>query len=372
LSNDQQNLFKTYRPAEDPRKVWDELQNLSKQVEFAAGTRALEQACGLSKCVDSLKDIHGDLGESSPSADQFNVEVNWTQAALSLEQLPGWSDHIAVLHENQFGYEENRDGNPFLGLVVLFDEKHPPDKIHGQFHIGFRSWFAHYNRVNGNIDDYFNYECYCQWYGQFDAFKPASGASPLALASLDTNPTAGAAKSDLIDSVEDFLEAWYVRRNYSQFRSYIAQENAYEAEAKANKPRVSQDLLIAGLFHDAFIPVPQQQPQITGRLSDFIYSPLVSALGQEIRPTLDRREQGNRLFSVFTVDQFPPGGVVPRTRPRDDAALFLFRLRQKYELRVVIYVTEPDRGVLQETAVMYWIRQRDGAWKLAAYEGTDW
>src|SRR5882762_6560331 len=215
LASDQQSLFKTYRPAEDPRKVWDELQDLSKQVEFAAGTRALEQACGLPKCVDSLKDIHGDLGNSSLSVNQFNVEVNWTQAALSLEQLPGWSDHLAVLHQNQFGYEENRDGNPFLGLVVLFDEKHPLDKIPGQFHIGFRSWFAHYNRVNGNIGDYFNYECYCEWYGQFDGFKPASGASPLAMASLDTNQMAGAGKSDLMDSVEDFLEAWFVRRNYS-------------------------------------------------------------------------------------------------------------------------------------------------------------
>jgi hypothetical protein len=189
---------------------------------------------------------------------------------------------------------------------------------------------------------------------------------------LDTNRKVGAAKSDLIDSVEDFLEAWYVRRNYSQFRSYIAQDNAYEAEARASKVRDSKELLIAGLFHDAFTPTPQQQLPITGILGDFIQSPLISIRGQEIRPTLDRSEQGNRLFSVFAVDQFPPGSIVPRTRPRDDAALFLFRLRQKYNLRVVIYVTEPGKGLLEETAVMYWIQERDGAWKLAAYEGTDW
>jgi hypothetical protein len=300
------------------------------------------------------------------------VEVFWTPATLGVKDLDGWGDHIAVLHNHQFGYQENRDGSPFLGLVVLFDDKHSPDKIHGQFHIGFRSWFAHYDRVNGNIGDYFNYECYCEWYGSFDAFNPISGSSPVALSSLDTKQGTEAAKTDLIDSVEDFLEAWYVRRNYTQFRTYIARENGFVAEARANKLGISPDLLIAGLFQEAFVPVPNQQAQIAAGLVDFIYSPPVSTRLHEIQPILDRTEQGNRLFSVFTKDQFPAGSVLPRTRPRDDAALFLFRVQQKYDLRVVIYVTKPHVGLVQETAVTYWIKQKDGAWKLAAYEGTDW
>src|SRR5207249_5363479 len=120
-------------------------------------------------------------GDSHPSQDQFNVELNWTSAALLMKDLPGWSDHIAVLHDHQFGYQENRDGNPFLGLVTLFDNQPPPGTLPGQFHIGFRSFFAHYSRVNGDIGDHFNYECYCDWYKQFDSFQPVSALSPTAI-----------------------------------------------------------------------------------------------------------------------------------------------------------------------------------------------
>ncbi len=250
LDTEQQTLFKTYRPAVNPDRAWDDL-TLPQQIEFGGGTRVVAFGCRLVGCVQSVKEIHGDE-PSQPSEDQFNVEVLWDPKALSQKDLPGWSKHIALLHKGQFGYQENRDHNPFLGLVVLFDKQHPVEVIHGQFHIGFRSWFAHYNLVNGNIGDRFNYACYQRWYSKFDDLQPSSEMGSAGVAAVTSLRENKAVRAPLEDAIQDFLESWYVKRDYSRFQSYIATENGFRAQIKSDKLSISQDQLEGGVFASAF------------------------------------------------------------------------------------------------------------------------
>jgi hypothetical protein len=150
--------------------------SLSQRVEFAGAIQAIQQtekAHGW-QALETVTKIHGS-DPSAPSEQQFNNEVVWNQDAPShFEKLPCWSEHIALLHPGQFGYQENRDGDPFLGLVVLFDEDPAnPTRPSGQFHIGFRSFFGHYEAVNGDIGNSDNYKLYERWYGYIDSFLPA-------------------------------------------------------------------------------------------------------------------------------------------------------------------------------------------------------
>jgi hypothetical protein len=149
--------------------------DLSQRVEYAGGTRVvakIETDHGW-QAIMSVTKIHGSE-PSAPSAAQFNTEVVWQKDAAShFKELPNWSEHIALLHPGQYGYQENRDGNPFLGMVVLFDQN-PADasKVAGQYHIGFREFFGHYEAENGDIGNKDNYQTYKRWYGQIGTFEP--------------------------------------------------------------------------------------------------------------------------------------------------------------------------------------------------------
>jgi hypothetical protein len=161
--------------AANAQTFWTNSLDLSQRVEFAGGVYAIEKIENAHKwkAIISVTNIHGS-DPNAPSEQQFNNEVVWDKdAATHFEKLPCWSEHIALLHPGQYGYQENRDGNPFLGIVVLFDEKPAnPNQPGGQFHIGFRSWFGHYEPENGDIGNTENYQLYERWYGLIDSFVP--------------------------------------------------------------------------------------------------------------------------------------------------------------------------------------------------------
>lgn len=164
----------TVTPA-NVQDYWAGTLNASQRVEFAAGINAVEEIEN-ARHWQAIYAVTGISGKdpSASSEQQFNNQVLWEKhAAQHFERLPCWGVHIALLHPGQYGYQENRDGNPFLGMVVLFDED-PKDPNHpgGQFHIGFRSWLAHYEAENGDIGNPENYQLYGRWYGFFDSFMP--------------------------------------------------------------------------------------------------------------------------------------------------------------------------------------------------------
>lgn len=178
LDSRQQALLLTYPSvtATNVNAYWTSPLNLSQRVEFAGGIQALELAVEKATSlhtVTSVASIHGSE-PGAASEDQFNNQVVWDKdAPARIRDLPNWSEHIALLHPGQYGYQENRDGNPFLGLVVLFDES-PANPLQpgGQFHIGFRSFFGHYEAENGDIGDPDNYKLYAAWYGYIGSFVP--------------------------------------------------------------------------------------------------------------------------------------------------------------------------------------------------------
>lgn len=177
LDSRQQGLFLGYPSvtASNASAYWLKPINLSQRVEFAGGIQAMEQVekAGKLQTVGTVTNIRGSE-PSSTSEDQFNNEVVWDKdAPVRISKLPDWSEHIALLHPGQYGYQENRDGNPFLGLVVLFDQNLAnPMQPTGQFHIGFRSWFGHYEAENGDIGNADNYKLYATWYGYIGSFVP--------------------------------------------------------------------------------------------------------------------------------------------------------------------------------------------------------
>jgi len=179
LDSRQSELFLTYPGVNSGNAgtVWQAPPfDLSQRVEFAGGTQAMEEVEKAAnwRAIETITKIHGSE-PNQPSEQQFNIEVTWDKLAASrFESLPHWSTHIALLHPGQYGYQQNQEGNPFLGMVVLFDEKPSnPDQPGGQFHIGFRSFFGHYEPENGDIGNPDNYKLYAQWYGYIGNFVPA-------------------------------------------------------------------------------------------------------------------------------------------------------------------------------------------------------
>jgi hypothetical protein len=178
LDSRQQGLFLTYPSVSSANAsaYWTSSLNVTQRVEFAGGLQALElevEKPAKLSAVTGVTAINGS-DPSAASEDQFNNAVIWDRtAAARIRSLPNWSEHIALLHPGQYGYQENRDGNPFLGLVVLFDEN-PANPLQpgGQFHIGFRTWFGHYEAENGDIRNSDNYKLYATWYGYIGDYVP--------------------------------------------------------------------------------------------------------------------------------------------------------------------------------------------------------
>lgn len=178
LDTREHGLFLNYPhvTAANAKAYWLDPLNLSQRVEFAGGLQAIQLAVEKADNSPALIAVTNILGSdpSASSEQQFNNEVIWEKdAAARIKKLPHWSEHIALLHPGQCGYQENRDGNPFLGLVVLFDTKPAnPMQPGGQFHIGFRPFFGHYEAENGDIGNAENYKLYTAWYGYIGDFVP--------------------------------------------------------------------------------------------------------------------------------------------------------------------------------------------------------
>jgi len=174
LNTQQQTLFMKYGQTHSTK--WTDL-NCSEQLEFAGATQAIgnwwkfepmspSPQPGLEQVI-AVDEVHGEAA-NAPSEAQFNLEVTWKPRADTVfGNAWKWSGHLAWLHPGQYGYQQNRNGNPFLGLVVLFDET---NHSKGQFHVGLRSFFGHFSPDNGDIAKH--YTAYCKWYGSIPGYKP--------------------------------------------------------------------------------------------------------------------------------------------------------------------------------------------------------
>jgi len=165
--------------AANPSNSWTGKLDVSQRVQFAGGTQAIVEVENAHmthpwRAIATVSAIKGSIPNAS-SEEQFHIDVTWNAGAEKhFQRLRCWTEHIAILHAGQYGYQENRDGNPFLGLVVLFNDSSStdPNQPSPQFHIGFRSFFGHYEPVNGDIADPDNFQLYQRWYGPIGNFVP--------------------------------------------------------------------------------------------------------------------------------------------------------------------------------------------------------
>jgi hypothetical protein len=390
LSARQQSLFQAFSGCSSSTcpQEWQKLTS-SEQLEFAGGTQALgtiqlqpTPTNGLDM-VDGVRKIHGSE-PSQPSQNQFNVETNWQPSAPNqFKHATGWSKHIAILHKGQYGYQENRDGDPFLGLVVLFDKK--PSPRTGQFHVDFRSWFAHYCPDNGNIA--VNYDEYVEWYGKLPGYSPLfrfvfkdlaeKKFSPNTIGP-DTSNSSEACSGDITKAVQTFLTTWYVERNFVGLLDFVARDNVYNAANLENlEVRGPSDLWLR-LFSDAFESSSTKVSKLENILQ--FQEPVFEDTDTKLR-YLNREAvaSGSATFGIIEPDSLPSGSLFASLSATDSErehwnvqARFLDHLREAYhsKIYVVMYaVTGP--GLVHETAILYWIKEGD-CWKISAFQGTDW
>jgi hypothetical protein len=391
LSAQQQALFQSFSGCSSSAcpGEWQKL-NSTEQLEFAGGTQALQivqlQPTSLNglDAVESVLHIHGSE-PSQPSEKQFNVETNWKSGAPNqFEDAPGWSPHIAVFHPGQYGYQENREGNPFLGLVVLFD-KHP-DVQSGQLHIDFRSWFAHFCSDNGNIAA--NYKKYAQWYGPLQGYSPVFQFifPDLARDEMSRNvpkssvsrANMGVCSTDIDEAVLKFLTTWYVDRNAYSLLDFVAQDNVYNVANLENLGVKSPTALWIRLFSDAFEPSSTHISKLEGALQ--YHAPIFRNPAIKLRyvnPAVVASDTAT--YAIIAPDSLPSGTLFPRSDATksqraewDSQAGFLDHLHEAYQakLHVVVYATIAP-GLVHETAVQYWIKE-GACWRISAFQGTDW
>jgi hypothetical protein len=125
------------------------------------------------------------------------------------------------------------------------------------------------------------------------------------------------------------------------------------------------------LFAGAFVaPRVGMRLELPKTLSDAIEFAPAKAPG-----AMTRAAQGVILsseFAIYKPEALPQ--VLPAGKPgeTDQVSSFLYHLTQAYKgkLYIAVYSTKGG-GMLQETAITYWI-QENGVWKLAAFMGTNW
>ena len=106
----------------------------------------------------AINKIHGKIAHAS-SESQYNLEVKWVAGAEeAFRNAWGWTPHVSSLHAGMHGYQQEKNGDPFLGIVVLFKDD---DSSQGQFHVGFMDLWWHFLADNGNVEE--NYFDYCHW-----------------------------------------------------------------------------------------------------------------------------------------------------------------------------------------------------------------
>jgi hypothetical protein len=372
LNDCQERRFRTFHPGSTPPgpPAWKSLDD-SQRLEYAGGTQALgtvkvaSNACEALEEVSAVDAIMGS-NPNLPSADQFHLEVNWAANTSNIiAGIPGWSEHISWLHPGQFGFQENREGNPFLGLVVLFGKDNP--KV-GQFHIGFRSGFSHYFADNGNISK--NYNRYRTWYGAINGYGPrATLAESTGFDWRAEQMTSASPSDNIVDTVRSFLTEWYVQQNIDNLSRFVAADNAMEAlSAEGLLPKGSKGARWIDLFLDAFserraltvhiesLSAAVEYREPSGSHFSYLNDPARDHFAV-IRPT-----SATEMF--FPPDSLPVDKMDPEAR-------FLKRLRREYadRLNLVVYVTKSE-GLVNEGNILFWIKE-NGVWKLSAFQGTD-
>jgi hypothetical protein len=176
--------------------------------------------------------------------------------------------------------------------------------------------------------------------------------------------------------VHDFLQAWYVDQNLDSLGGFIATDNS--ENYLADRGMLPNDVFLsywASLFYSAF----EERPGLVR------FESLKDAISYEEPdfPTESRLSYRNDPGSNFAIvvpelaalSLFPPEKV-PQEK-LDPPSQLLWHLRNQYfksnekenRLYLVVYSTT-GTGLLQETSVLYWIREQAGR-KLAAFQGTE-
>jgi len=182
------------------------------------------------------------------------------------------------------------------------------------------------------------------------------------------------AQADIQSTVRDFLQAWYVdKKSPEELKSFVAKDNGFSLAqtSSPNRPSTSRAAdPVSALFKGAF-PPPKvgERVERPKSLSAAIERPARNPKAPEAKGVSPANE-----FAIYAPESLPKGSYLPAKKPagNDPVANFLYHLTQAYKgkLYVVLYNVKGP-GMLPETAVTYWI-QESGAWKLAAFMGTNW
>jgi hypothetical protein len=205
-----------------------------------------------------------------------------------------------------------------------------------------------------------------------NAHRLKSLVLPVALA-LSVALPALRAQADLQSTVRTFLQAWYVdKKTPDELKSFIAKDNGFSLQPAGSANRATTSRAadpVETLFKGAFVPpkVGERIEPLKG-LSEAIARPPKNANAPEAKGVSPADE-----FAIYAADKLPKGSYLPAKKPEgnDPVANYLYHLTQAYKgkLYVVLYAVKGP-GMLAETAVTYWI-QENGAWKLAAFMGTN-
>jgi len=183
------------------------------------------------------------------------------------------------------------------------------------------------------------------------------------------------AQADIQTTVRAFLQAWYVDKKLDDLKSFVAKDNGFSLQQtpSSNRPSTSRAAdPLNTLFRGAFPPpkVGERSASPPKSLNEAIEYPPAKNPSARAAPGVIVTNE----FAIYPAEALPKGSYLPIKKPagNDPVADFLYHLTQAYKgkLYVVLY-TVKGAGMLQETAVTYWI-QENGAWKLAAFMGTNW
>ena len=182
----------------------------------------------------------------------------------------------------------------------------------------------------------------------------------------------------LLSTVKDFLNTWYITRDYGRLMQFVAKDNALSDQGiRSEMSRDGHEVSWSQIFGAG---VPSRSARFA-KLEDAITYSIPSLPADSGRLKYLNAGPGGEVkdpFAIIDPASAPPGSLLPRAdlpeRERlefDSLARYLDRLNRDYKghLYVVVYTTK-GRDLPRETAVLYWILE-DG-WKLALFQGTDW
>ena len=309
--------------------------------------------------------------------------------SLLLDRARGWGalSSLAQLHPGEYGYDQNKWNDSLLGLVVLFKRS---DSKQGQFHIGFGDIPDHYSAdANSNIEK--NYPDYCLWYGEIVPYQkcPPLPAPPPPLGLLQPSPppvsqppggvpvaanaplppASPEEQARLRDTVQAFLNAWYVQADYNHLRQFIAQDNFFRAQNPQSRWQ--------SYFQAAFKPSTAKPASLSDAIA---YHEMTVPKGL---PKLQYLNVGSTRkpadpFAIIDPASTPPGAYFPPAGQPASAsphlsvrAQYFDHLRRTYSgrLYLVVYATRSP-GLVPEGVVLYWILEGSD-WKLAISQTTD-